>query len=579
MKRFVCIGVASLLAAALLAVGGAAPAGAHSTFITEPIVDPTYASEVPDLVKQFMEADFTPTPSVVNPAQLTLSDITDGEVATGMLEAAGEGGAIAAIPGVDVVAGGAVLDYSVWKLSSSVFEKVFSDDTSSTAYDVQWICVDSTGNTPSCNGSTSAGGFAAGSGGNCDQCSVLRVAGQISACTTWSGSCNLWPSTQNDYYAAFAGAGTTVSYSYGCGLFGTDACYTIYRTLSDQLSHLRMEPATSTDYSSAPSDAQVDWTGKTIATPDLSAIQTALGTSSAPADTTPAQAAARCAIDAALVPGYDCNYIDTGGAPPDTGSTPSPTVVSPAFLIPEPLPDEDYAAYKQRLRDLGYLGTIERVDEDMSAYPEGSYAARLNPGSVTHVRVGTADPVEVYDFDTGTRTEWLATTDDLVVPGTTTLIKIGAVPATYDPIGTGGASGPGDTTGAGGGAGGGGACPCSLHSLDFSAITIAPACTKFPFGVFCWLGGVVDDLFSAPEEAPHVTIDSYSFGTFMGVNVELPTLTYDFADLPVSIDNVIGLMREVFGFMLWVGGVWYVGTRLLGRDEAPDMRFGEEMGD
>jgi hypothetical protein len=207
------------------------------------------------------------------------------------------------------------------------------------------------------------------------------------------------------------------------------------------------------------------------------------------------------------------------------------------YYLPTPLPGELYADYIDRLAQRLWTGVATTVD-DTSAYPAGSPAAQLAPGSVTALTTaGTT--VALYSPTTGQPIAWPASA---AVPQIATATQPVTVQKT-----------PASSTGTG------------FPPLDFSAFTGGGGFTSscnFPFGVLCWITGSVSAM-NTPPQAPRLN------WVLPDVNMgPLGTMTmgqhYDVNLANDSMDTYMGWIRTIISWVLWLGVIWYVGSRLLG---------------
>jgi hypothetical protein len=194
------------------------------------------------------------------------------------------------------------------------------------------------------------------------------------------------------------------------------------------------------------------------------------------------------------------DYVCPSGAGVGDGAVVSPgTLPSTSFVLPQPTPDDTYITYTERLRALGYLGSVNVTDDAMSEYPSATYGARLLPKSLTTIQIGTATLIPLYDQSTGLQVAW-PTAPGLVTPGVTTSVALRAVPNGYDPTAHGAT--PATETGAGATPGGGSGCNCP--PLDFSPITSTSFGTHFPFGVLTWFTSFFSGV---PSSGTHISFD------------------------------------------------------------------------
>jgi hypothetical protein len=121
--------------------------------------------------------------------------------------------------------------------------------------------------------------------------------------------------------------------------------------------------------------------------------------------------------------------------------------------------------------------------------------------------------------------------------------------------------------------------------------TIASACGKFPFGLFCWFPDQLTALFSSGSSSPpELTFPGFGYSPDNGECRTLITATpggsfdngegdyceqsaamhastggYTFraTDVPTPITDFIAVLRLVLGFLVWLVGLWFLGTRVL----------------
>jgi hypothetical protein len=224
--------------------------------------------------------------------------------------------------------------------------------------------------------------------------------------------------------------------------------------------------------------------------------------------------------------------------------------VDPAdfYTLPQPQPNETYTAYTARLQALGALGTITStvLASELAGYgPDAVARVSYTVGTTTTVLAPLAWPAASPSLDKATN------------------IVLRYNPSTAAPAPTAGAGGgtqivaPEPYTPPGG--------------LDFSPLTPVEACTKFPFGVVCWIADQLELLFLQPADAPSVSVTIPAFDAGFAVIPAIP-FAFDFGDAKYAgvFDTYISVVRSALAFLLWLGGLWFVGTRLLGVRGAPD---------
>jgi hypothetical protein len=221
------------------------------------------------------------------------------------------------------------------------------------------------------------------------------------------------------------------------------------------------------------------------------------------------------------------------------------------ILMPAPELNETYTAYLTRLQELGYVGTATStvLASELEGYGPLAPARVTIPGTAAGT-VRVLDPLN-----------WPATLPSLE-PYAAVTIRYN--PSTAAPAPTEGGSGGGTTTVA--------PEPYTPDGgLDFSPLVPDEACEKFPFGVVCWIADQLELLFLQPAEAPNISVTIPAFDAGFAV---LPAITFgwDFGDAKYDgvFDTYISVVRSALAFLLWLGGLWFVGTRLLGVRGAPD---------
>lgn len=222
---------------------------------------------------------------------------------------------------------------------------------------------------------------------------------------------------------------------------------------------------------------------------------------------------------------------------PEWGEEADPTYDPNLISLPQPQLEETYIAYRARLRDAGFLGTITET--------EGSLDTDFNPSEVQRLDitrpdglVRTGSPVLLGDPwpDPAPRYN---PHDDIEI----TYNPTDAPPRDVgDPEPTGLAP-PGS---------GGGSCDCP--ALDFSPLSDLDAGDVFPFGVFVYAADILDQ-FDADPEAP-----SWAFA--------MPDLDgHEIPDFEIDLDffsDYMATIRTIISVVLWIGAVWWFATRLLG---------------
>lgn len=195
------------------------------------------------------------------------------------------------------------------------------------------------------------------------------------------------------------------------------------------------------------------------------------------------------------------------------------------YLIPEPAPGpagETFEQYLDRLTDLGFVGSYSST----VVTPDSPFAdPQRGPDDVVAT---TPAP--------GTR----------VAPDAPVAVKLNPPAEDWPEPGEGG---------------GGGGCNCPTNAVDFGPITEINYGDSFPFGVFVWAADILG-VFNVSADAP-----SWSFDLSDG-GVGVDGLAFDI-DLEV-FDTYMGWIRTLMSWLLWIGALWWFGTRLLGFKNASD---------
>jgi len=566
-----------ILATAFLCVLSYGAASASAYVGPEPLTNPTYASKLAQLLKTATSdptswwggggtSTWSGVGSVTNPATgsaITAAELEAGmasaEVAAGTLPVAAVG--VASVPVTVTVIAAAAAAYTGWKIGSFIYKKVSTDDSGSAGITaLRWNCY-SFGGTSPCGGSLSQGGNNYGVSATSVPCvTACYIATATDSFTntsvycvpvTGAAGCGNTDTTLNTYLHNLPGTEVSNPTATACGsstVVGT--CFTKYRTGEQMAAHQTIESTDATGYAAGANNS--DRSGFSAPTPSstgLSDAAGALGILTPVPDLTPAQGAARCAIDMELDPAYDCSSI---------GQQVDPSLPHPPFVLPRPLVTETAEDYAGRLRELGYLGDIVLTDADMTGYPSGTYAARLSAASLTQIQIGTHLPLPLYDPDAGTVLDWptsndlglltwpAASVDTSVSPSTTTTLELQRVPSSYDPLAHGATTST--VTGAG-------VVPSSNHTcncgpIDFTPLEAIDYGTKFPFGVFTWLGGITD--LSTSD-------DPVSFVLPYGAHTE--TVTLSNSDWETTYRPIVFPFLE---FLMTVFGIWFLAFRIIG---------------
>lgn len=225
-----------------------------------------------------------------------------------------------------------------------------------------------------------------------------------------------------------------------------------------------------------------------------------------------------------------------------------------AINLPQPRRAETGAQYRARLRSLGFLGTIILYENDAG---QAASQPQFGPSAVTGVNVGTPTlPGIAYPMED----PWPDPVPQIEVPGDEIEIEILHQPATAPepapgepgsaadpPPGT--APPPGSPGGVGGGIGPG---DCECPPPDFTPITSLDYGEKFPFGIVVLVVDTLDG-FTATADAPVFSFDFDWIGIAPDYVVDLEVM-----------DDYMSLIRSILSWVIWIGGVWWFGSRLLG---------------
>jgi hypothetical protein len=101
-----------------------------------------------------------------------------------------------------------------------------------------------------------------------------------------------------------------------------------------------------------------------------------------------------------------------------------------------------------------------------------------------------------------------------------------------------------------GGGGGADSCNCVVPAVNFAPLTSLPCSESFPCGVFTWLATTLS-IFNVGADAP-----------IIAPHVPAVDLAYTVDLEPFS--PYMAMIRTLVSWVLWIGAIWYVGTRLLG---------------
>jgi hypothetical protein len=103
---------------------------------------------------------------------------------------------------------------------------------------------------------------------------------------------------------------------------------------------------------------------------------------------------------------------------------------------------------------------------------------------------------------------------------------------------------------------------CNCPPLNFGPLTALDVGSKFPFGIFVYASAIIGN-FNVSPQAPDFNLTAQATG-MNGHNLNAP---YD-VNLGGTrmgwLDTYMGYWRTLLSFCMWVGAIWFVGSRLLG---------------
>lgn len=113
---------------------------------------------------------------------------------------------------------------------------------------------------------------------------------------------------------------------------------------------------------------------------------------------------------------------------------------------------------------------------------------------------------------------------------------------------------------------------CNCPPIDFSPLTGMGLGSKFPFGVFTYAASIIGN-FNVTPHAPDFALNAVATG-IGGTNLNSP---YDVnlgdqtaGRVGASLNTYMGWWRELLSFCMWIGAIYWVGTRLLGFNAGGD---------
>lgn len=195
------------------------------------------------------------------------------------------------------------------------------------------------------------------------------------------------------------------------------------------------------------------------------------------------------------------------------------------------------------------------------------YASRMSALGIKVSLIPTGTPVFGYGPDEvisptdvpGGSTTWTVVPGQRISGNSTLTVPINIDTATTP---------EGDPNPAPGGSGSG----CNCPPLDFSPLTSLGLGSKFPFGVFAYATSIISD-FNVTPHAPDFNLRAQATGVD-GHNLDAP---YDvnLGDISAnhvgnSLNTYMGWWRDLLSFAMWIGAIWWVGTKLFGFDGTGD---------
>jgi hypothetical protein len=233
---------------------------------------------------------------------------------------------------------------------------------------------------------------------------------------------------------------------------------------------------------------------------------------------------------------------------PKTGTitfTRNPDVMP--VLLPQPELNETYDQYKTRLITLGWLGVatflaLDPANADPRLGPDAPVRVRVTTTTGTQTLVPFGWPLPLPRIDPNANIQIDRNPADMAPA-----VDAPPVPGSGPDPGIGGSAGSGD---------------CDCPAIDLTPLTQATPSDKFPFGVFTWLGDVLG-VFHVSPVAPGFDIDvSASVG-----GVSMPHYEGDLS----AFSGYMNTIRTMISWALWIGAVWFVGSRMLGFNAGGDL--------
>lgn len=278
------------------------------------------------------------------------------------------------------------------------------------------------------------------------------------------------------------------------------------------------------------------------------------GTRSGTALTPPAQplwgSAAQIAATADLMGGDAATDEEIGRIISPEAYAAEDLLETGTITLPPPDANETVVAYRQRLREMGWLGTATTA-----AQVNDSSSPLWGPLQVRSIKIRPATATEAVQVMPGwapvgyagpSPTDWPENPPQF---GPNDAIEFTPNTSTATPVDTSTATPPGGIA-----PGGGGCDPWLDADFDLAPLMGVELGDKFPFGVFVWAEDWLDSVNASPD-AP-----SWSFSTPSLAGQTLPS--YDI-DLDWA-DSYMSTFRSIVSWALWVGAVWFLASSMLG---------------
>jgi hypothetical protein len=213
--------------------------------------------------------------------------------------------------------------------------------------------------------------------------------------------------------------------------------------------------------------------------------------------------------------------------------------------LPQPQLHETYAHYRSRLRNIGFLGTV-------TLWENATDAPEFGPDEMTFVQLDTTAGTLIGQ---SLLDPWPELSVALPIPGEDAEVTIqhngsdappadgsdvpGEIPPGVPPISVG---------------------DCTCPAPDFSPVTDIDYGEKFPFGVVVLVSDFLGTTVYASPDAPSFDFD---FTEFQAAGFGPYDLGHYVVDLDV-LDSYASTVRTLLAFVVWIGGLWWFGSRWFG---------------